>query len=101
MAFIMFSSSLTLCKPIFAHLGQYSKCLSDFKHSRLSQMTTKGFSDSLKHKQEINPEQKVVKCGIYHVRFFTHIGKPFFVHFGQFSKHLSDFKHSRLSQSTT
>ena len=43
----------------------------------------------------------VIKCGIYHVRFFTHIDKPFFAHFGEFSKRLSEFKHSYLSQMTT
>ena len=43
----------------------------------------------------------IIKCGVYHVPFFTHIDKPFFAHFGEFSKRLSGFKHSYLSQMTT
>ena len=45
----------------------------------------------------------IIKCGVYHVRFFT--GQVKFImsgsHFGEFSKRLSDFKHSYLSQMTT
>ena len=42
-----------------------------------------------------------IKCGVSHVRVFTPIDKPFFPHFGQFSKRLSSFKHSYLSQMTS
>ena len=41
-----------------------------------------------------------IKCGVCHVQFFTHFDKPIFPNFRQFSKHLSDFKHSYLSQMT-
>ena len=38
------------------------------------------------------------KCHISHIQFLTFIGKPCFTHFRQFSKRLSDFKYSYLSQ---
>ena len=43
----------------------------------------------------------IIKCGVRDVRFFTQIDKPYFAHFGQFSKRLCDFKRSYLSQITT
>ena len=50
---------------------------------------------------KLSKAHSIIKCGVYHVWFLTHIDKPFFRHFRKFSKHLSDFKHSYLSHMTT
>ena len=65
------------------------------------------FPNSLKCKEQTNTNNKlskafsVIKCGVCQVWFFTHIDKPFCPHFRKFSKHLSNFKHSYLSQMIT
>ena len=41
MTFLASVASLTFSKPFLAYLGQFSKRLSHFKHSYLSQMTAK------------------------------------------------------------
>ena len=42
-----------------------------------------------------------IRCDVSRISHFTYIGKPFFAHFGQFTKRLSDFKHLHLNQMIT
>ena len=42
-----------------------------------------------------------MKCGVSRVPFVTYIDKPFFAHFGQFSKCLFDYRCSYFIEMTT